>query len=250
MIIIKTMEEIEKMREAGQILANIHKEIAKMIRPGISTMEIEEFVESYLKKHGATAEQKGYHGYPYATCASINDEICHGFPRKESLKNGDLATIDMVVNLDGYLADSAWSYGVGELSEDAQKLLDTTRESLYKGIEQAIVGNRIGDISHAIQSYVEPKGYSVVRDFVGHGIGKSMHEDPQVPHYGTPGRGPRLSEGMVLTIEPMINMGTFRMKIDDNQWTARTVDGELSAQFEHTIAITKEGPVILTNQND
>lgn len=250
MIIIKTMDEIQKMKKAGRILAHVHKEIAKLIKPGVSTMEIEEFVEKYLKEHGATAEQKGYHGYPYATCASINDEICHGFPRQEPLKDGDLVAIDMVVNVDGYLADSAWSYGVGKLSEEAQGLLDITKESLYKGIEQAIIGNRIGDISHAIQSYVEPKGYSVVRDFVGHGIGKSMHEDPQVPHYGTPGRGPRLTEGMVITIEPMINLGGFRMKIDDNEWTARTVDGKISAQYEHTIAITKEGPMILTEQND
>lgn len=250
MIIIKTREEIMKMKEAGKILANVHKEIAQLIKPGISSMDIEEFVEDYLKKHGAIPEQKGYHGYPYATCASINDEICHGFPRKDALKEGDIVTIDMVVNLDGYLADSAWSYGVGKMSEEAQNLLDTTKESLYLGIEQAVIGNRIGDISHAIQSYVEPKGYSVVRDFVGHGIGKSMHEDPQVPHYGTPGRGPRLTEGMVITIEPMINTGTFRMKIDDNEWTARTVDGKLSAQYEHTIAITKDGPMILTEQND
>lgn len=250
MIIIKTKDEILKMKEAGKILANVHKEIAQMIKPGITTMDIDEFVEAYLKKHNATPEQKGYHGYPYATCASINDEICHGFPRKDPLKSGDLVTIDMVVNLDGYLADSAWSYGVGEMSDQAQDLLEATKESLYLGIEQAVIGNRIGDISHAIQSYVEPKGYSVVRDFVGHGIGKSMHEDPQVPHYGTPGRGPRLTEGMVLTIEPMINMGTFRMKIDDNQWTARTIDGKLSAQYEHTIAITKDGPMILTDQND
>lgn len=250
MIIIKSMDEILKMKEAGKILANVHKEIAQLIRPGVSTMEIEEFVENYLKKQGAIPEQKGYHGYPYATCASVNDEICHGFPRKEPLKEGDIVTIDMVVNLNGYLADSAWSYAVGQVSEEAGKLLETTKESLYKGIEKAVIGNRIGDISHAIQSYVEPKGYSVVRDFVGHGIGKSMHEDPQVPHYGTPGRGPRLTEGMVITIEPMINLGTFRMKLDDNEWTARTVDGKLSAQYEHTLAITKDGPMILTDQDD
>lgn len=250
MIIIKSMDEIDKMKKAGQVLAGAHKEIAKFIKPGISTMEIENLVEKYLKEHGAIAEQKGYHDYPYATCASINDEICHGFPRTSPLKDGDIVTIDMVVNLDGYLADSAWSYGVGTISEEAKDLLDATKKALYLGIDQAIIGNRIGDISHAIQSYVEPLGYSVVRDFVGHGIGKSMHEDPQVPHYGNPGRGPRLSEGMVITIEPMINIGTFRMKIDDNNWTARTTDGKLSAQYEHTLAITKEGPMILTEQDD
>ena len=250
MIIIKSMDEIYKMKKAGQVLAGAHKEIAKFIRPGISTMEIENLVEKYLKDHGASPEQKGYQGYPYATCASINDEICHGFPRKSPLKDGDIVTIDMVVNLEGYLADSAWSYGVGTLSEEAKKLLEVTKKALYLGIDQAIIGNRIGDISHAIQSYVEPLGYSVVRDFVGHGIGKSMHEDPQVPHYGNPGRGPRLTEGMVITIEPMINMGTFRLKIDDNNWTARTTDGKLSAQYEHTLAITKEGPMILTQEDD
>ncbi|MCF6460785.1 type I methionyl aminopeptidase [Clostridium sp. Cult3] len=246
MIIIKTEQEIEMMKKAGELLAEVHKEIAKMIKPGISTYEIDQFVEEYLKKHNATPEQKGYYGYPYATCASINDEICHGFPRKESLNNGDIVTIDMVVNLDGWLADSAWSYGVGEISDEARKLLDVTKKALYIGIEKAVIGNRIGDISHAIQTYVESEGFSVVRDFVGHGIGKSMHEDPQVPHFGRPGRGPRLMEGMVLTIEPMVNVGKYHCTIDDNQWTARTIDGKLSAQYEHTLAITKEGPLILT----
>lgn len=250
MIIIKTDEEILKMKKAGEILASIHKEIANMIKPGISTMEIENFVEEYLKAHGATPEQKGYHGYEYATCASINDEICHGFPREDLVKEGDIVSIDMVVNLDGWLADSAWSYGVGTMSEEAQKLMDVTKESLYLGIDQAVIGNRIGDISNAIQKHVESNGFSVVRDFVGHGIGKDMHEDPQVPHYGNPGRGARLVEGMVLTIEPMVNVGTYRMKLDDNGWTARTTDGKLSAQYEHTIAITKDGPVILTDQGD
>lgn len=248
MIILKTEEEIQNMKKAGELLAKLHKEIGRMIKPGISTMEIDEFVEDYLKEHGAYPEQKGYHGYPYATCASINDEICHGYPRPEPLKDGDIVTIDMVVNLDGWLADSAWSYGVGNISDEAKKLLDVTKEALYKGIEKAVVGNRLGDIGYAIQSLAESHGYSVVRDFVGHGIGKKMHEDPQVPHYGVPGRGQRLVEGMVITIEPMINMGTYHMKIDDNEWTARTTDGKLSAQYEHTIAITKDGPMILTDQ--
>ena len=237
------------MKKSGELLARLHKEIGKMIKPGISTMEIDKFVEDYLKEHNAYPEQKGYHGYHYATCASINDEICHGYPRPEPLKEGDIVTIDMVVNIDGWLADSAWSYAVGNVSDEAKQLLDVTKEALYKGIEQAVVGNRLGDIGYAIQSFVESYGYSVVRDFVGHGIGKKMHEDPQVPHYGIPGRGQRLVEGMVITIEPMINVGTYRMKMDDNEWTARTVDGKLSAQYEHTIAITKEGPMILTEQD-
>ncbi|MFY9214012.1 MAG: type I methionyl aminopeptidase [Tissierellaceae bacterium] len=249
MIILKTEEQIQRMREAGMILAALHKEIAKIIKPGISTMEIDRFVEEYLEARGAYPEQKGYQGYEYATCASINDEICHGFPRHEKLKEGDVVTIDMVVNVDGWLADSAWTYPVGNISEDAQRLLDVTKKSLYLGIEQAVIGNRLGDIGHAIQSYVESNGFSVVRDFVGHGIGQDMHEDPQVLHYGTPGRGQRLVEGMVMTIEPMINMGGYQMKLDDNGWTARTVDGSLSAQYEHTIAITKDGPIILTDQD-
>lgn len=249
MIILKRPEEIEKMKKAGEILANTHKEIAKMIKPGVSTEEIDQFVEEYLEEQGAYPEQRGYQGYEFATCASVNDEICHGYPRKHPLKSGDIVTIDMVVNLDGWLADSAWSYAVGEVSDEAQELLDVTKEALYRGIEKAVIGNRLGDIGHAIQSFVEEKGYSVVRDFVGHGIGKDMHEDPQVPHYGSPGRGQRLVEGMVLTIEPMINRGVYNMKMDDNGWTSRTVDGELSAQYEHTLAITKDGPMILTEQD-
>ena len=248
MIILKSEEEIMKMKKAGVILANLHKEIAKIIKPGISTKDIDGFVEQYLAERNAYPEQRGYHGYQYAICASINDEVCHGFPREDLLKSGDIVTIDMVVNLDGWLADSAWSYGVGELSEEASKLMDVTKESLYLGIEQAIIGNRLGDIGHAVQTHVEKNGFSVVRDFVGHGIGREMHEDPQVLHYGIPGRGIRLMEGMVITIEPMVNAGTYRVKLDDNGWTARTFDGKLSTQFEHTIAITKDGPMILTEQ--
>jgi methionyl aminopeptidase len=246
MIKLKSMNEIKKMQEAGVVLATCHQEIAKMIKPGITTTEIDQFVEKLLAEHGATPEQKGYNGFQYATCASINDEICHGFPRKTPLENGDIVTIDMVVNLNGWLADSAWSYGVGAISDKARQLLDVTKESLYRGIKEAQIGNRIGDIGHAIQTYAEGEGFSVVRDFVGHGIGQSMHEEPQIPHYGLPGRGLRLKEGMVLTIEPMINVGDWRSQLDDNGWTARTVDGSLSAQYEHTIAITKDGPMILT----
>jgi methionyl aminopeptidase len=250
MIVLKSQREIEMMKKAGELLASVHKEIAKMIKPGITTWEIEEFVDSYLNKHGATAEQKGYKGYKYATCASINDEICHGFPRKTPLKDGDIVTIDMVVNLNGALADSAWSYAVGEVSEETSKLLTVTKEALYKGIEQAKVGNRIGDIGHAIQTYVENEGFSVVRDFIGHGIGASIHEKPDVPHFGLPGKGPRIKEGMVFTIEPMVNVGKYEMKMDNNGWTSRTADGKYSAQYEHTLAITKDGPIILTDQGE
>ncbi|WP_026561324.1 type I methionyl aminopeptidase [Bacillus sp. J37] len=248
MIILKSKREIELMHKAGQLLADCHKEIAKLIKPGITTLEIDAFVENYLKKHEATPEQKGYKGYEYATCASINDEICHGFPRKTPLKSGDIVTIDMVVNLNGALADSAWSYAVGDISSEAKRLLQVTEEALSKGIEQSVVGNRLGDIGHAIQSFVEAEGFSVVRDFTGHGIGRTIHEPPTILHYGDANKGQRLKEGMVITIEPMVNIGAWESKMDSNGWTARTRDGKLSAQYEHTIAITKEGPFILTKQ--
>lgn len=249
MIIIKTKEQIAKMNEAGKLLAECHRRIAGMIKPGVTTMEIDQFVEKFLAEHGAHPEQKGYHGYPYATCASVNDVICHGFPSDVPLKDGDIVTIDMVVKLDGWLADSAWSYAVGNISEEAQHLLDVTKKALYLGIEQAVIGNRIGDISNAIQTYAESENLSVVRDFIGHAIGQDMHEEPQVPHYGPPHRGPRLKEGMVITIEPMLNIGSYGTKIDSDGWTARTIDGKLSAQYEHTLAITKDGPLVLTEQD-
>ncbi|NIK78878.1 methionyl aminopeptidase [Paenibacillus castaneae] len=249
MIIIKTKEEIMRMKKAGEILAACHRELAQLIKPGMTTMEIDQFAEKFMRAQGAIPEQIGYNGYPYATCTSVNDVICHGFPNKTAvLVDGDIITVDMVVNYEGWLADSAWSYPVGNVSEQSQKLLDVTKESLYKGIEQAVVGNKIGDISHAIQVFAEAQGFSVVRDFIGHGIGQKMHEEPQVPHYGPPNRGTRLKPGMVITIEPMLNTGTYHAKIDSDGWTARTVDGGLSAQYEHTLAITEEGPIILTAQ--
>ncbi|GIN58600.1 type I methionyl aminopeptidase [Lederbergia ruris] len=248
MITLKTEREIQLMHEAGKLLAACHKEIAKLIKPGVTTTEIDQFVEKFLADHGATPEQKGYKGYQYATCASVNDEICHGFPRETPLKEGDIVTIDMVVNLNGALADSAWSYAVGEVSEKTKKLLEVTKNALNKGIEQAVIGNRVGDIGHAIQSYVEPQGFSVVREFTGHGIGPTLHEAPQILHYGPAGKGLRLKEGMVITIEPMVNEGVWQSKMDNNGWTARTMDGKRSAQYEHTLAITKNGPLILTEQ--
>lgn len=249
MITRKSAREITMMEEAGKLLASCHKEISKMMKPGVTTKEIDNFVEKYLADNGAIPEQKGYNGYEYATCASINDEICHGFPRSEPLSNGDIVTIDMVVNLNGGLADSAWTYVVGEADEKTQRFLDVTKESLYKGIEEAKAGNRIGDIGHAIQKYAEAEGYAVVRDFTGHGIGPTIHEEPHIPHYGLAGKGPRLKEGMVITIEPMLNEGSWHSKMDNNNWTARTVDGERSAQFEHTVVITKDGPLIITDQD-
>lgn len=250
MIIIKTEDEIKKMQEAGKILAAVHHELRDFIKPGVKTIEIDKFVEDFLLKNGATPEQKGYEGFPYSICASVNDEICHGFPGEYVLKDGDIITVDMVVNYNGWLADSAWSYEVGNISDDAKNLLKITREAMYKGIEKAVIGNRLGDISHAVQEHAEKNGYSVVREFVGHGIGREMHENPQVLHYGKAGRGVRLQEGMVFTVEPMINMGRKELKIDDNGWTARTLDGSLSAQYEHQIAITSDGPIIITDQGD
>ncbi len=250
MVNIYTKKDVLGMIEAGKVLAEVHRRLRTFIKEGVTTLEIDAYVESILKEFGATAEQKGYEGFPYATCASVNDEICHGFPTEYVLKDGDIVTIDMVVNLNGSLADSAWTYAVGNISEEARHLMDTTLKCLYLGIKEAKVGNRLGDIGHAIQSYAEGEGFSVVREFVGHGIGKTMHEDPQVLHYGEAGRGLRIQEGMVFTIEPMINEGTFNLKIDKNGWTARTRDGKLSAQYEHQLAITKDGPIIITDQGD
>ncbi|GGP09509.1 type I methionyl aminopeptidase [Oceanobacillus neutriphilus] len=249
MITRKSKREVQQMQEAADLLVATHKEIAKRIKPGVTTLELDTFVEKFLEEHGATPEQKGYNGYPYAICASLNDEICHGFPNDKPLKDGDIVTVDMVVNLNGGLADSAWTYAVGNVDEKGQKLIEVTKEALYKGIAQAKHGNRLGDIGHAIQSYAEAEGFSVVRDFTGHGIGPTIHEDPHVPHYGLPNKGIRLKEGMVITIEPMINEGDWRSKMDDNGWTARTVDKGRSAQFEHQIVITKDEAIILTEQD-
>lgn len=248
MITIKSAREIEQMDQSGTILAGIHEKLRVFIKPGVSGMDINRYVEKLIDEKGAIAEQKGYNGYEYATCVTINDEICHGFPRNETLKEGDLVKVDMVINYEGALSDSCWSYAVGKVSKQVEDLMTTTREALYIGIEAAQPGKRIGDIGEAIQSFVEPKGYSVVREFVGHGIGPTLHEAPSIPHYGTAGKGKRLKPGMVITIEPMINTGTWRSKMDDNGWTARTIDGGLSCQYEHTIAITEDGPKILTQQ--
>lgn len=250
MIIIKTEKEIEKMQKAADLLIQVHRALRNEVKPGVSTLELDRFVEKFITDRGGYPEQKGYQGFPYSICASVNDEICHGFPSERKLEDGDLLTIDMVVNVDGYLADSAWSYAVGELSPEAQKLMDVTRECLYKAIDIVKPGTRLGDIGHVIQTHAEANGFSVVRDFVGHGIGTNMHEDPQVLHYGRPNRGVRLEEGMVFTIEPMINAGDWPIAMDKNGWTARTRDGSLSCQYEHTLAVTKDGVIVLTEQGE
>ncbi|RJX37468.1 type I methionyl aminopeptidase [Paenibacillus pinisoli] len=248
MVILKSKEEIEQMRIAGQIVAAFHHAIADMIRPGATTHDIEAFAVQFLKENGAKAYTIGYNGYPYATCASVNDVIAHGFPSREPLKEGDIVTIDIVAEAGGWIGDSAWSYAVGEVSEEAKKLMRVTKECLYLGIEKAVPGNRIGDVMHAVQAHAERNGFSVVRDLLAHGVGREMHEEPNFPHVGKPGKGFRLKEGMVFTIEPMLNAGGAMMTIDADGWTARTADGSLSAQYEHTIAITADGPVILTAQ--
>ena len=248
MITRKSPREIDQMDKSGDVLAEIHEGLRDFIKPGVTGEEINQFAMDIMEKHGATAEQIGYQGYEYATCVSINDEICHGFPRKTKLKEGDLVKVDMVVNLDGALSDSCWAYVVGQSSDQVNHLMEVTRKALYKGIEQAQVGNRIGDIGAAIQEYVESEDLTVVREFVGHGIGPTLHEEPSVPHFGQAGKGKRLKEGMVITIEPMVNTGTWQSSLDDNGWTARTKDGGLSCQYEHTLAITKNGPRILTKQ--
>lgn len=240
------------MDEAGNILSNMYLDLHKIINPGISSWEIEEYAVKFLSYHHAIPEEKGFEGYKYATCISINNEVCHGIPRKSlKIKNGDLVKVDTVVSLNGYMVDSCWAFGVGDVSEEISRLMKNTKKALYLGIDQAIIGNRIGDIGHAIQNYVENEcGYGDVREFVGHGIQPTMHEDPMVPGYGEPGTGARLKEGMTLTIEPMVNLGSWKCNTSSpDGWTVTTMDGSLSCQYEHTIAVTNEGPKILTSQN-
>lgn len=250
MITLKSAREIEAMHESGKLLASIHVQLRDFIKPGITTLDIDRFVQEKIESAGGIASQIGYSGYEFATCTSVNDEICHGFPTNRVLKSGDLVKVDFCIELNGGLSDSCWSYAVGELSPEHAQLMKDTHEAMMLGIEQAVIGNRIGDIGHAIQTFAEAKGYGVVRDFIGHGLGPTIHEEPAVPHYGKPGKGLRLKEGMTITIEPMITMGTWQMNMDANGWTARTHDGGYCAQYEHTLAITKEGPILLTNQDD
>ncbi|MDF2961296.1 MAG: methionine aminopeptidase [Paenibacillus sp.] len=246
MIILKSPQEIAKMREAGRILALCHQEIGKRIGPGVTTLEINDFAEQFMARHGAKQVTKGYRGFPYATCASVNDVIAHGFPSRVPLQNGDIVKMDIVCSYDGWMADSAWTYMIGTVKPEVKRLVKVTKECLTLGIAQAWPGRRIGDVMHVVQKHAEEAGFSVVRDLVGHGIGQSLHEAPSFEHIGKPGKGFKLKEGMVITIEPMINAGGYEMYVDSDGWTARTWDGSLSAQFEHTVAITKDGPQILT----
>jgi methionyl aminopeptidase len=247
MVILKTAREIALMREAGRISQRALQLAGKAVEPGVSTLELDTIIRSYIGKEGATPSFLGYCGFPASACISVNNVVIHGIPgAKQILKEGDIVSIDVGAKLNGYHGDNAWTFPCGRISREAQELLDATKESLFEGIKNALAGNRIGDIGHAVQKYVEARSYSVVRDFVGHGVGAKLHEDPSVPNYGTPGRGVRLLPGMVIAIEPMVNMGTHKVRVLDDDWTTVTADGKLSAHFEHTIAVTSNGPVILT----
>ncbi|GMB01915.1 type I methionyl aminopeptidase [Pelosinus sp. IPA-1] len=246
MIILKSEREINYLRDAGKIVAETLAEVKKAVKPGVTTLDLDQIAEKYIKSRDAIPAFKGYHGFAGNICSSINEEVVHGIPGLRKLKTGDNVSIDIGAVINGYNGDAAITVPVGEVDAEVQKLLDVTEESLYKGIEQAVIGNRLSDISHAVQVHAEQHGFGVVRDYVGHGIGRSMHEDPQVPNYGAPGRGPRLKAGMTLAIEPMVNLGTYEVKTLDDGWTVVTLDGKRSAHFEHSIAITDGKPEILT----
>lgn len=246
MIIIKSEEELKRMGEACRIVAEVLDLLRGTVAVGISTLEIEKVAEDAVIKAGGVPAFKGYKGYPASLCASLNDQVVHGIPSALRLKDGDILSIDLGVLYQGYYGDAATTIPVGRISAGAEKLLAVTEESLYRGIDMAIVGNRVSDISHAIQTHVERSGFSVVREFVGHGIGASLHEEPQVPNFGQPGRGDRLKEGMTLAIEPMVNFGGYKIRVLRDGWTAVTADGSLSAHFEHTVAVTKNGACVLT----
>lgn len=246
MIICKTPREIDIMREAGKIVALTHQELKKYIEPGITTKELDQIAEKFIKQHDAYPSFKGYNGFSGSICTSVNEELVHGIPGNRMLKAGDIISIDIGVQYNGYHGDSAWTYAVGEIDNDDQTLLDVAEQSLFLGIKEARPDARLTNISYAIQSFVESKGFSIVREFVGHGIGRSLHEDPPVPNYGPPNKGPRLRPGMVLCIEPMVNAGSRYVKTLADNWTVVTVDGKRCAHFEHTVAITETGYEILT----
>lgn len=251
MVPIKNEFDLKKLKEVGRIGYRILHAVVRQIEANISTKDIDDLVEEQVAKYNVKAAFKGYNGYPASICVSVNDEVVHGIPKKDKiLKEGDIVSLDFGAVKDGYYSDIAVTVGVGEITDVAKKLIKVTEEALYKGIEKAVPGNRLFDISYAVQRTVESNGFSVVKSFVGHGIGKSLHEEPQVPNFGNPGCGIKLKEGMVLAIEPMVNEGADAVKIDGDLWTARTMDGTLSAHFEHCVAITKNGPVILTKDEE
>ncbi|MFS0644925.1 type I methionyl aminopeptidase [Siminovitchia sp. 179-K 8D1 HS] len=246
MIITKTPREIKLMREAGRIVAMTHQELQKHIQPGITTKELDNIAERFIRQHGAHPSFLGYNGFSGSICVSVNEELVHGIPGDRVLNEGDIVSLDIGAQYNGYHGDSAWTYAVGRINDETQMLLDVTEKSLYMGLEQARPGARLSNISHAIQTFVEAEGFSIVREYVGHGIGLSLHEDPQIPNYGPPDKGPRLKPGMVLAVEPMVNAGSRYVKTLPDNWTVVTVDGKMCAHFEHTIAITETGFEILT----
>lgn len=247
MIVLKSSQEIEKMTVACRIVAEALEELKGLVGPGVTTLELDSFVEAFILKRGGVPAFKGYRGFPNSLCTSINNQVVHGIPSPNSkLNDGDIVSLDLGVFYDGYYGDAAVTYPVGNINPYAKRLLEVTEESLYKGIEMSRPNKRVSDISSAVQFHVEKNGYSVVRDFVGHGIGKDLHEEPQIPNFGSSGQGPRIKEGMTFAIEPMVNAGDYAVVILEDKWTAVTKDGSLSAHFEHTVAVTKDGPVILT----
>lgn len=246
MIVMKSQLEIEYMREAGRIVAEVHDLLKGYVRPSVSTKDLDDIAEEYIRSRGAIPAFKGYGGFPASICTSVNNQVVHGIPGKRVLEPGDIISIDVGTLKNGFHGDGAKTYPVGEISEEADKLIRVTRQSFYEGLKYCREGYRLSDISHAVQVYVESNGFSVVRDFVGHGIGAKMHEDPQIPNYGLPGKGPRLQKGMVLAIEPMVNVGGYGVKVLSDKWTVETLDASLSAHYEHTIAITDNDPIILT----
>ena len=247
MIVIKTAREIRQMQDACTISARALRLAGQAVEPGVSTLEIDTLVRKYIEEQGATPSFLGYGGYPNSACISVNNEVIHGIPSKKTiLKAGDIVSIDVGAYINGYHGDNAYTFACGDITKEAQALLDATKESLYEGINKSVAGNRVGDISAAVQQYTEARSYSVVRDFVGHGVGAKLHEEPSIPNFGSPNRGARLIPGMTIAIEPMINAGKCDVIVLDDEWTVVTADGSLSAHFEHTVAITPDGPMIMT----
>jgi methionyl aminopeptidase len=246
MIIRKSQQEIEQMALAGQVVADTLELLREHVRPGVTTAELDELADEFIRSRGGVPTFKGYRGYPAAICASPNAMVVHGIPGSYALEDGDVLSVDVGVTLNGFVGDSAWTFPVGEISAEAERLLEVCQSALAAGIEQARVGNRLSDISHAIQVVTEEAGFSVIRALVGHGVGRAMHEDPQIPNYGPPGRGPMLQEGMTLAIEPMITTGTSDVVLHEDEWSISSADESLAAHFEHTVAVTPEGPRILT----
>jgi methionyl aminopeptidase len=246
MIIGKSQKEIDKMRASGQLVGRVLQELRAMVAPGMTTLEVDRAAEKMIRDAGAYPTFKGYNGFPFSICASVNEQVVHGFPSQYELKEGDIFSIDVGATLDGFVGDTATTVAVGRVSEDRLRLMRVTEECLQLAIEQCRPGNHLGDIGFAVQSHAEAQGYSIVRDYVGHGIGRQMHEDPQIPNYGKPGKGPKVKKGYVFALEPMVNMGSLHTKTLKDGWTVVTVDGQPSAHFEHTVAITEEGPEVLT----